>query len=175
MKPTTNHYLRIIGSIIFIVGTLSIIMSFKTVHTKTNLSGMWLINLSKSEFGDSPNYVLPKKLEIDDQETSIKMKFTWQSETGADSTFLLVFIPGQVTDNMTAERRTQHFHVTRTDNDQSLKIEYSSSFTDEPDNEEYHTVQYLQLSPDRKELTFKKDVKVNDGYAYTVNGSYDKQ
>ncbi len=84
-------------------------------------------------------------------------------------------MPGKALDNLTAENRTQHFNFTKAVNDRGFDLEHSSSFPNKPDSEEYHTVQHFQLSADGKELTLDKQVKVYNGYAYTVKGVYDKK
>jgi hypothetical protein len=158
-----------------VTACLLITAAFKTTRETVGLSGIWVLNVSKSDFGDSPAFVLQKQLEITDNKTIVKIKYTATTEAGADSIFTLTYTPGKVLDNLTAEKRTQHFQTSWVDNNQAFKIEHSSSFCSKPDTVEYHAVQHFQLSADGKELTLDKQVKVYNGYAYAVKGVYEKQ
>lgn len=155
-------------------GCAAMLLSF-TAQVKPDLSGTWVLNKSKSDFGDSPAYVLQKQLDITGKNGTVIINYTASTEAGKDSVFKLAYTPGKVLDNLTAEHRTQHFQATWTDNDQVFKIEHSSSFSEKPDSEEYHTVQRFQLSADGRELTLEKQVKVYNGYSYAVTGVYDKR
>ncbi|MCR8556961.1 hypothetical protein KXD93_04880 [Mucilaginibacter sp. BJC16-A38] len=159
---------------LLLIGGLFFTAAFKVRPEKTNFSGTWVLNISKSDFGDSPTYVLQKQLDITDNSTSIKIKYTATTEAGADSVFVLTYSQGKVLDNLTAEKRTQHFKFMRPESD-DFTLEHSSSFPQKPDSEEYHTFQQFHISADRKQLTLDKQVKVYNGYAYTVKGVYEKK
>jgi hypothetical protein len=165
---------NILYSILLIV-FLSFIIAFKSPQQSVALSGTWILNVAKSDFGDSPAYVLQKQLDITDNASAVKIKYTASTEDGADSVFTLSYSLGKVLDNVTAERRTQHFHITRVKDGHLLEIEHSSSFPEKPDSEEYHTVQRFQLSADGNELTLDKQVKVYNGYTYTAKGVYERR
>lgn len=155
----------------FIMGT-----SAKITLQKPDFSGTWVLNVSKSDFGDIPKYVAPKQVKITSDKENLIMEMLVIAVSGADST-MIAKLPttGNTVHMLTADQRTRLYNATWTDNDQILKAEYSSSYSGKPDEEEYHTIEIWKLSSDGKQLLLNKQVKVANGYEYAVKVVYDKQ
>ncbi|MDB5157280.1 MAG: hypothetical protein JWR50_1987 [Mucilaginibacter sp.] len=161
--------------LLFSMATLLFCGAYK-IEPRANFTGTWVLNLSKSDFGDNPLYVVPKQAKISGDNESLNIEMVVIAVSGADSTMKIkLSTAGKPVDVITADKRTRHYNTTWTESEQTLKVEYSSSYSGKPDTEQYHTTDTWKLSADGKELTLNKEVKVDSGYGYTVKAVYDKQ
>lgn len=174
MKITKSIGLRTASAILLAV--LFTICSSETLPNQANFSGTWVINVPKSEFGDNPLYVVPKQVKIIQDKDKLAVELFVTAVSGADSTMNeKIPFDGKAFDTVTADQRTRHYTVSWAVNNQVLKLDYSSSYSGNPNKEEYHTIETWKLSEDGKELTLNKQVKVLIGYEYSVKAVYDKQ
>ncbi|MDB5157428.1 MAG: hypothetical protein JWR50_2135 [Mucilaginibacter sp.] len=150
--------------------------SFKVNSEKFDIAGTWVLNLAKSDFGDSPLYVVPKKATITNDKDIINMTIYGITSSGMDTSATIhLSMSGKPVDIITADQRTRHYNTTWTDVEGTLKVEYSSSYSSKPDTEQYHTIDIWKLSTGGKELILNKQVKVDNSYGFTVKAVYDKQ
>jgi hypothetical protein len=173
MKTTIKHHFTTKFYRTLLTAYAVILLSF-IAAVNADLSGTWVLNPSKSDFGDSPIFVLPKRLEITNNKAILRIHYGSVTNAGADTAFTVPFLPGEPLKTVTADQRTRHYQIAWAENGRQLQIEYSSSFSSKPNVEEYHTIEHYRLSADGKELILDKQVKVYDGETYAVKGVYDK-
>jgi hypothetical protein len=147
------------------------------IMTKPDFTGKWVINLTKSDFGSSPQYVAPRQLEITQTAKYLEMKQTVADNFGQDSTMRVkLWLDGKSsTEMVTADHRTRFYRVSWSDDWQVLKEDYSSSFINDLHREEYHTTEEWKLTPDAKQLLLDKKVQQDNGGGYEVKVTYDKK
>lgn len=175
MKSIKLNGLRTISGLLLLL-TFTICSSSVLPDNKTDFTGTWIINLSKSDFGDSPLYVAPKHLKVKQYTDKIEIERVVIGVSGADSTMheQIAFGGGEM-EMITADKRTRHYTINWVEDGKKMLEEYSSSYSNNPGEEEYHTTEMWQLSADGKQLTLKKKVVVSNGYEYEVTAVYEKQ
>lgn len=177
MKTTINQSIKNVLFAFSLIACFGISTSAKIVSDeKPGFSGKWILNLSKSNFGDNPLYVVPKQINVLTDKSYFDITFLATGNAGADSTFhekdLLEETPFQ---KQSADQRTVKYVVSLTDDGMLLNRDYSASFSGKPDEEEFHATEAWKLSEDGKSLTLDKQVKAASGYEYAVKAVYDKQ
>jgi hypothetical protein len=145
-------------------------------NKKTNFTGTWVINLSKSDFGESPLYTAPKQLKIVQDYDNIEIERVVITASGLDSTMHeKVSLNGKPFEMITADQRTRVYKINWSKDEQILIEEYSSSYSGNASDVEYNTTEKWALTPDGLGLILDKQVKVANGYAYAIKAVYDKK
>jgi hypothetical protein len=161
-----------------LLSTVSMLLLFGAAQiiNRPDFTGKWIINLSKSEFDDSPLYTAPKQLEIKQLANYLEMKQIVIDGFGQDSTMRVkLWMDGKSSEMQTADQRTRIYRTTWSKDDQVMTEDYSSSYSGDSQREEYHTTEQWKLTPDGKGLQLEKHVQVDNGSGYTVKAVYDKQ
>jgi hypothetical protein len=173
---TSNRKIKQAGVMLLFATITFLLFGAAKILNRADFTGKWVINLSKSNFGDSPLYTAPKELEITQTSSYLEMKQTVIDDSGQDSTMRVkLWLNGQSSDMLTADQRTRLYRVSWSDDGQVMKEDYSSSHSGDAQREEYHTTEQWKLTPDGKELLLEKYVKVDNGTDYTINVVYDKK
>jgi len=161
----------------FFVTAVVIFCTAAQMITKPDFTGKWVINLPKSDFASSPLYVAPKQLEITQTPNYLVMKQTVLDNFGQDSIMRVkLWLDGKSSSEMlTGDQRTRLYRMSWSDDGQAMKVDYSSSYSNDPHREEYHTTEEWKLTPDGKELLLDKNVQPDNGSAYEVKVAYDKK
>lgn len=159
---------------LYLIAAIAIVAIAAKPISKPDFTGTWTINMQKNEFNGAPSYTAPKQLKVAQTTTGIDIAALITANSGADSTMneKLTF-DGKPFMMKTADQRTRQYTGTLTEND--LKIDYSSTYANDPVKEEYHTTETWTLTPDGKSIIITKEVKVVSGYAYAIKAIYDKR
>jgi hypothetical protein len=165
MKNIKNNLLLIL--------LLILAASFKT--DKTDFSGTWVINMTKSKFGDAPAYTAAKQIKVVQSNDQIELENTIIGDT-QDSTARMT-IPFNEK-GLTLTDGEGHKRVITTDwlsGNEVLNITSSVKFKDDSGSEEYQSAERWSLSEQGRVLTISKKVSAYSGFEYSITAIYDKK
>jgi hypothetical protein len=158
-------------------GIVACICSALTVRSeKVNFSGMWAINLQKSEFGEAPPTTAFKQLRVEQKTDSIIIEGSNTKSNG--ETFTSVSknsLDGKTFERISVENRKVKASVQWTDNMKTLTRNASYSFIDNYEQEEYTRKETWFLSENGRELNINVNVIYSTGFAYEIKIAYDKK
>ncbi len=139
-----------------------------THQQKTDFSGSWLINKSKSDFGDAPEWVLPKVLKVIQSSDKIIIITTQLNEDlrEKDPVADTLGFDGKGFDRISSTGNQITSNV-KWINDQSLQIDVRSG--------KRHVVETWTLQDKGKTLVENREVEQANGLTYTLKACYDKQ
>jgi len=150
-----------------IIVSLLLFSSMGAFAQKTNFSGNWVINKSKIEFGQAPEWVLPKSLKVEQQSERIVVSRTNIDQQLAEQSPIVDTL--SFNGNPFQRAQSSGPIVTSTMhwlNDQSLTLTRKGSST---------TIETWTLDDSGKTLVVNRSVEQSDGLKYTLKAFYDKQ
>ena len=147
---------------------LLICSSITAFAQKTNFTGKWLINKSKIDFGQAPEWIVPKSIQIEQGTDKITVTKTNLNPELKD----LVPVTDRLTFDSKPFERTTAAGLLVTS---SLKWLNDSSFTISLKTTKQQATETWNLEDSGKTLTINREVEQTDGLKYTVRCFYDKQ
>jgi hypothetical protein len=150
----------------------------KTTIPRTDFSGIWIIDYSKSEFGQAPHFTAAKQIMVKEKDNVIDIERIQDSRisNNPDTTVIekLTF-DGLVYKNITSTHQQKSSKLIWSDDGQNFKILTKLSLPDNPDKEKYRQLEHWTLTEAGKKMIIDKTVETNTGFKYTVKAVYDKK
>ncbi len=149
-----------------LIFTLLVCSSMSAFAQKTNFSGSWLVNKTKTDFGKAPESIIPKSIKVEQQSdklTLTRINLNDALEEQPPITELLSF------NGQPFVRNHASGTVTTTLNwldDQSFKLIRKGSVT---------ATETWTLADNGKTLLIDRNVEQPDGFKYETKCVYDKQ
>jgi hypothetical protein len=136
-----------------------------------DFSGKWVLNVTKSEFGDIPLYAAVKQFDIKQNNDSIFIKkITIDENNHEKETTENISFNSQPSIQILDNKRTKKSAAQWSSNGQVLTIANNYSLPGEPEKIDYSFLQTWSLTEDGKELNVNLKSPT-----YSIKAIYDKQ
>jgi len=152
------------------------ITSATIIRERTDFSGIWVINLKKSEFKEIPIYAAFNRLKVDQKIDSITLNGFNTGENNENISEVVTYaLNGKSFERITSDNRKLITNLYWSDDERSLKKIGIYSFDDNQQKEEYKRTEVWGLLNNDSILTIDITVAYKTGYEYSIKAAYDKQ
>lgn len=156
-----------------IISLISIVVAIYSFVQAPDWSGVWKINLVKSQFNGAPTYSLNKAIKIIETIDKISIRRTLEGDNGADSLSVENFaLDGKSVKLRNADGGIKELTLTRSADGKSLTEKFS--YTNSAGENVFTGSEVVELSADKKALLVTRHMKTSSGFEYTVKGWYDR-
>lgn len=158
----------------YLILSLMLISAITVFAQTPNFTGKWLLNKSKTDFGQAPEFVLVRSYTVSSTEKAITIERIALDPQMVEhpATDTLSF-DGKEASSTTysGSKRTASFKW----NDDKKSFTILSNSINKEGNPGAKVTDIWSLSPDNKTLTVERTVVNADGSSYPIKGIYDKQ
>lgn len=165
---------RLVKGKCFLVNLILVVLFFSASAQKSNFSGTWVVNKQKINFNDAPDWILPTKFVVDQEQGRLILARTIpddqsrESESKADLLF-----GGQINESVTSTGLTVKASMTW--NKDSSSFTFSSHVIDSTGKPIAKISENWFLLNNGQTLMIDRFVEQDDGYSYNIKGFYEKQ
>lgn len=169
-KSVSKSIYLIIISAFFICSATTIISK------KVNFSGIWILNLQKSEFEKAPVHTALKQMNVDQEESSITIEAFNIKESGETISSKATYtFDGKNLEKIMSDKRKMKANIQWTEDLQTIKKSSSYSFINNQEEEEYNAVETWNLSDSGKTLIVNRTVAYKTGFSFSIKAVYNKR
>jgi len=147
--------------------------SLHATAQKTGFSGTWLINKEKIDFGQAPEWILPKALKIDQQKDRMVMERTMLNEKLEEGRYSETLEFNGAESKVTTNTGSQKVSTIKwNENGQAFVVNSAFTRDGQPGSkvkEDWH------LTDEGKTLVLDREAEQADGMKYTIRAFYDRQ
>jgi hypothetical protein len=143
------------------------------VSAQTNFNGSWGEPELEMIEGIQYSNAVPKQMTIVQTKDSIKITKLENEDNASPYTLTLALNGKSVTYFATTSKRTINFTASLTNNGNTLKINYTFSFPDKPDEVEYNNTEVWEFSGGTLTITKTSDATLTDDW--TIKAIYSRQ
>ncbi len=135
---------------------------------RTDFSGMWILDKSRTQFGDAPEYVLPRYYKVDQQSSKIILSITTVDQQSKDEPTV---VDSLGFDGVPFERKSTSGLIAS-----SLKWNNDRSFTLTKKSQKVNITETWTEEDNGKTLVCDRSVEqTGNGFKYNIKGYYTKQ
>lgn len=165
---------RTIKALVFSMLNIFVLSSLVTFgQGKTNFSGTWNFNESKSQAAEGPRMVI-SKINVTQGDSSITFERTMQGQNGEEFTSKdLITLDGKECQNTFFGNNIKKSKASWSDDGKILTITSNASFERDGETMEFNTIEKYNLSDDGKTLTLDSTVSSSFGEMKSTS-VYDK-
>lgn len=154
----------------------AILLSFAFIPARTDFSGQWKLNESKSEFGDFGARLAAKSIKVEQKDDAITIAKTSTNRQGEDVTRseTLTFDGKEVESTGGFGNSKRKSTAKWSDDGKTLVINYTLTFERNGETNEIKGTETWTVSDDGKTLSLKTDSSSPQG-EFSTTAVYDKQ
>jgi hypothetical protein len=141
-----------------------------------NFTGSWKLNVSKSEFGDIPQYAAVKQYDVRQDADSVFIKRIVVDQNNAEKNVdESISLDGKPTVHELANKKKRISVITWSDDKKTMTTKSSYTVANDPDEIEYSVIQSWIISEDNSLRVTFKGYDLTDKKNFTIKLIYDKQ